>query len=40
MRERLETEAKEEAEEMKRQASLRRKSAEKIVIRGLTSKCR
>mgnify|MGYP002510556066 CR=1 FL=1 len=40
MRERLDTEAKEEAAEIVRQASLRKRSAEKIVIRGLASKCR
>lgn len=40
MRERLEAEAKEEAAEVVRQASLRKRSAEKIVIRGLASKCR
>lgn len=40
MRERLETEAKQEAGEIVRQASLRKRSAEKIVIRGLASKCR
>ena len=38
--ERLQTEAKEEAAEITRQASLRKRSAEKIVIRGLASKCR
>ncbi len=40
LRERLDTEAKEEAAEITRQASLRKRSAEKIVIRGLASKCR
>lgn len=40
MRERLDTEAKTEAAEIVRQASLRKRSAEKIVIRGLASKCR
>ena len=40
LRERLDTEAKEEAAEIVRQASLRKRSAEKIVIRGLASKCR
>ena len=40
LRERLQTEAKEEAAEVVRQASLRKRSAEKIVIRGLASKCR
>ena len=40
MRERLDNEAKEEAAEVVRQASLRKRSAEKIVIRGLASKCR
>lgn len=40
MRERLDTEAKEEAAELVRGASLRKRSAEKIVIRGLASKCR
>ncbi len=40
MRERLEAEAKQEAAEVVRQASLRKRSAEKIVIRGLASKCR
>jgi vacuolar-type H+-ATPase subunit H len=40
MRERLDTEAKGEAAEIVRQASLRKRSAEKIVIRGLASKCR
>lgn len=40
LRERLNTEAKDEAAEMVRQASLRKRSAEKIVIRGLASKCR
>ena len=40
LRDRLETEAKEEAAEITRQASLRKRSAEKIVIRGLASKCR
>lgn len=33
-------EAKAEAEELRRSVSLRRKSAEKIIIRGLDSKCR
>ncbi|MBQ7334981.1 MAG: hypothetical protein IJW92_00710 [Clostridia bacterium] len=40
MSERMEGEAEAEAEEMKRSASLYRKSAEKLVIRGLMSKCR
>ncbi len=40
LRTRMSEEAQEEANELKRQASLRRRSAEKIVIRGLTSKCR
>ncbi len=40
MRERLNNEANEEAAEIVRQASLRKRSAEKIVIRGLASKCR
>ena len=40
MRERLNAEAKGEAAEIVRQASLRKRSAEKIVIRGLASKCR
>ena len=40
MRERLSNEASEEAAEITRQASLRKRSAEKIVIRGLASKCR
>ena len=40
LRDRLETEAQEEAAEITRQASLRKRSAEKIVIRGLASKCR
>ena len=33
-------EAKQEANDIKREASLRRKVAEKIIIRGLDSKCR
>ena len=37
---RLDEEAKEEADKMRSDASLRKRSAEKIVIRGLTSKCR
>ena len=40
MQTRLAEEALQEVEELKRQASLRHRSAEKIVIRGLTSKCR
>ena len=40
LRERLDTEARDEAAEIVRQASLRKRSAEKIVIRGLASKCR
>lgn len=40
MRERLNNEANEQAAEITRQASLRKRSAEKIVIRGLASKCR
>ena len=40
LRERLDTEAKEESAEIVRQASLLKRSAEKIVIRGLASKCR
>ena len=40
LRERLDTEAREESAEIVRQASLRKRSAEKIVIRGLASKCR
>ena len=37
---RLDEEAKEESDKMRADASLRKRSAEKIVIRGLTSKCR
>ena len=40
MRERLDAEARQEASGMVRQATLRKRSAEKIVIRGLASKCR
>ena len=40
LRERLDTEARDEAAAIVRQASLRKRSAEKIVIRGLASKCR
>ena len=40
LRERLDGEARNEAAEIVRQASLRKRSAEKIVIRGLASKCR
>ena len=40
LRDRLDTEAKEEVAEIVRQSSLRKRSAEKIVIRGLASKCR
>ena len=40
MSQRLDEEAKEEADKMRADASLRKRSAEKIVIRGLTSKCR
>ena len=40
LRDRLDSEAKEEVAEIVRQSSLRKRSAEKIVIRGLASKCR
>ena len=40
LRERLDGEARDEAADIIRQASLRKRSAEKIVIRGLASKCR
>lgn len=40
MTERTDTEAKDEVEEMKKAVTLRRKMAEKIIIRGLEAKCR
>ena len=40
MSERMANEAEEEAAKMRADAALRKRSAEKIVIRGLTSKCR
>ena len=40
LRERLEGEARDEVAVIVRQAGLRKRSAEKIVIRGLASKCR
>ena len=40
LRERLDGEARDEVAVIVRQASLRKRSAEKIVIRGLASKCR
>ena len=40
LRERLDGEARDEVAAIVRQASLRKRSAEKIVIRGLASKCR
>ncbi len=38
--ERVNNDAHDEVEEMRKEAFLRRRSAEKIVIRGLMSKCR
>lgn len=40
MNERVMEEAKEQSEELKRNVKLRRKAAEKIIIRGLDAKCR
>lgn len=40
MSERMKTEAEEEAKNLRDDSALRRRSAEKIVIRGLMSKCR
>ncbi len=40
MTERMENEAREEAEKLQSDSALRKRSAEKIVIRGLMSKCR
>ncbi len=40
MTERILEEAKEEAEEIRKKAKLSKKVAEKIIIRGLDSKCR
>ena len=38
--ERVDADARDEVEEMRKEAFLRKRSAEKIVIRGLMSKCR